>query len=88
MRQSLSKTRIDFAGMVAQPIIMGDVAILFKRARKPIAASEWLLDRAARAREISTMLSRADARLVEGYAAECEAEADRVIEQLRIAIAA
>ncbi len=74
--------------MAAQPAAMGDLAILFQRVRRPITASERWLGRAARARGIAMMLSRADAMVVEAYAAECEAEAKRVIEARGVPIAA
>jgi len=74
--------------MAAQLVAMGDLANLFQRARKPITASERWLGRAARARGIAMMLSKADAMVVEAYAAECEAEAKRVIEAQRAPIAA
>lgn len=51
--------------------------------REPITASERWLGRAARARVIAMMLSRADANMVETYAAECEAEAKCLSEERR-----
>jgi hypothetical protein len=67
---------------------MGDLAILLQRGREPITASEQWLSRAARARVIAMMLSRAaDANVVETYAAECEAEAKRLTEEQRLLIA-
>ncbi len=83
-----SEARIDFAEMAAQLVVMGDLAILFQRGRKPMTACELWLARAARARGIAMMLSRADAMVVEAYAAECEAEARRAIEAQRVAVAA
>ena len=67
---------------------MGKQAILFQQAEKPITAYDCLIGRASRARAIAAMLSRSDAQLVEAYAAECEAEAKRIIEQQRALIAA
>jgi hypothetical protein len=57
---------------------MSDLSILFQRARRPVAASERWLGRAARARALALMLSNADAKVAETYAAECEAEAKRL----------
>jgi hypothetical protein len=68
----------------AQRAAMIDHAILFQHFKKPM---QWL-GRAARAREIALMLSNADAKLVEAYAAECEAEAILLIEEQRMRIAA
>lgn len=59
---------------------MSDLSILFQRARRPITASERWLGRAARARAIAMMLSKADAKVAEAYAADCEAEAKRLID--------
>jgi hypothetical protein len=67
---------------------MGRQAILFQRAATPIAAYDCLIGRASRARTIGAMLSRSDAQVVEAYAAECEAEARRIIEQPKALIAA
>jgi hypothetical protein len=72
--------RIDFSGSAIEHASMSELAILFQRARRPIAASERWLDRAARARAIAMMLSKADAKVAEAYAAECEAEAKRLSE--------
>jgi hypothetical protein len=47
-----------------------------------------LLDRAARARGIAMMPSKADAKAVEAYAAECEAKAILLIGEQRVRIAA
>ena len=59
-----------------------------QRGRRPIAASDRLPGRAARAGVIAMMLSEADANVVEAYAAECEAEAKRLIEEQEALIAA
>jgi hypothetical protein len=80
--------RIDFSERVTQLATMSELAILFQRARRPIAASERWLGRAARARAIAMMLSRADAKVAEAYAAECEAEAKRLSEAHGTPIAA
>jgi hypothetical protein len=66
---------------------MSDLAILYQRLRKPITPSERWLGRAVRARGIAMMLSRADAKVVEAYAAECEAKAKR-LEENELPIAA
>ena len=66
---------------------MGDLAILLQRGKRPITASDRSLGRAARARVIAMMLSGADANVVEAYAAECEAEAKRLIEEQEALIA-
>jgi hypothetical protein len=50
--------------------------------------SQRWLGRATRAREIALMLSRADAAVVEAYAAECEAQAARLVEEHGLSIAA
>jgi hypothetical protein len=67
---------------------MGDVAILFQSARRPASASDIWLERAARMRGIALMLPVRDAQVLKAYAAECEAEAQRVIETPRPRIAA
>ena len=67
---------------------MGNVAILFQPARKPISAAEVWLDRAARMRGIAMMLAVKDAQVLKVYAAECEAEAERTIEKPRLQVAA
>jgi hypothetical protein len=67
---------------------MSDLTILFQRARRPITASERWFSRAARARQIAMMLSSADAKVAEAYAAECEAEAKRLSEAHGAPIAA
>ncbi len=67
---------------------MGEPAILSHRLEKPTTPYQRLLDRAARAREIALMLSKADAKVVEAYATECEAEAILLIEEQRVRIAA
>jgi hypothetical protein len=80
--------RIDFSGRVTQLASMSDLAILFQRARRPIAASERWLGRAARARALAILLSKADAEVAEAYASECEAEAKRLSEAPGTPIAA
>ena len=80
--------RIDFPERVTQLLTMSDLAILFQRERRPIAAYERWLGRAARARALAILLSKADAKLAEAYAAECEAEADRLSEASGTRIAA
>jgi hypothetical protein len=67
---------------------MGDVAILFQPASRPISAAEVWLERAARMRRIALMMAVKDAQVLKAYAAECEAEAQRVIETPRQRIAA
>ena len=67
---------------------MGDVAILFQPAGKPISAAEVWLERATRMRGIALMLAVKDAQVLKAYAAECEAQAQRVIEAPRLKIAA
>jgi hypothetical protein len=74
--------------MAAQFAAMNDLAILCQRSRKSVAPRERWLGRAARARAIAMMLSKADANVVEAYAAECEATAERLIEEQRLPIAA
>jgi len=59
---------------------MSDLTILFH--------SERWLERAARARGIAMLLSMADAEVVETYAAECEATAQRLIDEQKLPIAA
>src|SRR5271154_2610945 len=86
--QFLSIARIDFALSVAQLLAMSELAILYRRLRRPITPCESWLGRAARARGIAMMLSKADAAVVEAYAAECEAEAKRLIEEQSVPIAA
>jgi hypothetical protein len=68
----------------AERAVMIDHAILYHRFKQPM---QWL-SRAARAREIALMLSKADAKVVEAYAAECEAKAILLIEEQRVQIAA
>ncbi len=46
----------------------------------PISESDRWRARAARARRIAAMLSRADAEIALAHAAECEAQAARLIE--------
>ena len=67
---------------------MGDVAILFQPARKPTSVSEAWLERAARMRRIALMLPVRDAQVLKAYAAECETEAQRIMEAPRPKIAA
>jgi hypothetical protein len=67
---------------------MGDVAILFQPASKPISVAEVWLARAARMRRIAMMLAVKDAQVLKGYAAECEAEAQRMMENPGLKIAA
>ena len=67
---------------------MGEVAILDQRARKPFGASEVWLRRAAQARRIARMLPVADAKMLDAYAIECEAEATRLIAEQKLPIAA
>jgi hypothetical protein len=66
---------------------MSDVAVLYRRINTIVFAAQWL-DRAARARGIAMMLSTADAKVAEAYAAECEEKARRLIEDQRLPIAA
>jgi hypothetical protein len=80
--------RIDFFSRVTQLATMSDLSILFQRVRRPIPASERWLGRAARARALAMMLSKADAKVAEAYAAECEAEAKRLSEAYRTPVAA
>jgi hypothetical protein len=81
-------TRIDLAEFAAQHVPMGDVAILFQPARKPVSAAEVWLARAERIRSIAMVLAVKDAQVLKAYAAECEAEAERMIRQPRLKIAA
>ena len=54
----------------------------------PIPESDRWRARAARARRIAAMLSRADAEIALAHAAECEAQAARLIEPHRPPVAA
>jgi hypothetical protein len=83
-----AKTRIDLAKIVAQPVRMGELAILIQHPKKPVATSEVWLGRAERARRIAMMLSVRDAALLKGYAIECEAEAVRLIAERALQVAA
>jgi hypothetical protein len=67
---------------------MGDVAILFQPTSKPNSVAEVWLARAARIRGIAMMLPVKDAQVLKAYAAECEAEAQRTMEQPGLRIAA
>jgi hypothetical protein len=67
---------------------MGDVAILFQPARKPISVAEVWLARAARMRGIAMTLAVKDAQVLKAYAAECEAEAQRAMVKPGLKIAA
>ncbi len=58
------------------------------RLRNPKRESDVWLARAARARHIATMLSKADAAIALAHAAECEAEAMRLLDQKQPQIAA
>ena len=60
---------------------MDDLAILPRRTTKPVDPIDRLLSRAVRARGIAVMLSKKDADLLEAYAMECEADAQRLMEQ-------
>jgi hypothetical protein len=66
---------------------MNALAIRDQRLRKITLSERWL-DRASRARDIAMMLSKADAKIVEAYAAECEAKANWLIEAQKLPIAA
>lgn len=67
---------------------MANLAILLPRARRPITVIDHLLRRTASARGIAMMLSKTDADVTEAYAAECEAEARRLMEEQQVLIAA
>jgi hypothetical protein len=54
----------------------------------PVPESDLWRARAARARRIAAMLSQADAEIALAHAAECEAEAARLIEPHRRPVAA
>ena len=73
-----TNTRIDLMEFAAQPVRMGQLAILHHWAAKPDAASLVLHARASRMRDIAIMLSARDAGILEAYAGECEAEAARL----------
>jgi hypothetical protein len=74
----IANARIDLTEFAAQPVRMGQLAILHQRATKPDAASLMLHARASRMRDIAIMLSARDAGILEAYAGECEAEAARL----------
>jgi hypothetical protein len=76
---------VEFA---AQPASMGDVAILFQPERRPILAADAWLARAARMRRIAMTLPVSDAQVLKAYAAECEAEAQRVMAAPALRVAA
>jgi hypothetical protein len=67
---------------------MGDVAILLQPSRRPISVAEVWLARAARMRGIALMLAVRDAQVLKAYAAECEAEAQRMMANPALRIAA
>ena len=67
---------------------MDDLAILPWRTMKPVDLIDRLLSRAVRARGIAMMLSKTDADFLEAYAMECEADAQRLMEQQGMRIAA
>jgi len=67
---------------------MGEVAILFQQTRKPVSVAEAWLARAARMRGIAMTLAVQDAQVLKAYAAECEAEAQRVMANPALRIAA
>jgi hypothetical protein len=69
---------IDLAKIFAQPSRMGRFAILPQGKEQPKAGCAALRARAARLRAIAAMLAARDARIVEAYAIECEAEAGRL----------
>lgn len=48
-------------------------------AKNPVGAAQFLLARATQARRIALALSKSDAEIAEAYAAECEAEARRLL---------
>jgi hypothetical protein len=56
--------------------------------RLPVREADLWLERAARARRIAWTLSRPDAEIALAHAAECEAEAARVIRESAPLIAA
>jgi hypothetical protein len=47
--------------------------------KNPVGAAQLLLARATQARRIALTLSKSDAEIAEDYAAECEAEARRLL---------
>jgi hypothetical protein len=67
---------------------MAQTAILFPRAVKSASPVGAWLARAEQARRVAAMLSPQDAAIVEAYAAECEAEATRPLDEKRPARAA
>ncbi len=78
----------DDVGVSIQPAL----SLIYARMRAALAGMYGEFQeghgRAARARQIAMMLSSADANVVEAYAAECEAEAKRLIEIQSVPIAA
>jgi hypothetical protein len=77
LKFSLS-ARIDLCGVAGQPRDMAQAAIL-SYVKNPVGAAQDLLARATQARRIALALSKADSEIAEAYAAECEAEARRLL---------
>ena len=57
---------------------MAQAAIL-SYVKNPVGAAQLLLARATQARRIALTLSKSDSAIAEAYAAECEAEARRLL---------
>jgi hypothetical protein len=76
--KSRPNARIDLPRSTGQLRAMAQRAIP-SYAKNPIGAAQLLLARATQARRIALTLSKADAEIAEAYAAECEAEARRLL---------
>ena len=73
-----ASARIDLCGVAGQPCDMAQAAIL-SYVKNPVGAAQDLLARATQARRIALTLSKHDSDIAEAYAAECEAEARRLL---------
>jgi hypothetical protein len=67
---------------------MAETTILFRRAKKSGSTAQVWFARAQQARRIALTLSVQDAAILEAYAAECETQVKRLMNQPRPAIAA
>lgn len=73
-----ASARIDLREIAGQPRDMAQAAIL-SYVKNPVGAAQDLLARATQARRIALTLSKHDSDIAEAYAAECEAEARRLL---------
>jgi hypothetical protein len=67
---------------------MAETAILFRSAKTSGSTAQVWLARAQQARRLALMLSAEDAKILETYAAECEAQVRRLTKQRRSPLAA